>query len=59
MQIRLLTDLTDAEVHDLGRTAAEQGEGVNDVNPFTAGTHAHTAFAEAFRERSADLQLAG
>ena len=59
MHIRSLSKLTDAEVRDLGRHAAERGERVEDVNPFTAGTHAHTVFAEAFHEREADLQPAG
>lgn len=58
-QIKSIHTLTDTEVRDLAAHAAERGERVEDVNPFTAGTHAHTVFAEAFHEREADLQPAG
>ena len=58
MHIKPLADLTDAEIHELGSCAAERGERIEDVNPFTAG-HAHDLFEEAFRQREAELQPAG
>jgi len=57
-QIKPLASLSDAEITELACAAAERGECVSDVNPFTAG-HARTLFEKAFRQRAADLQPLG
>ncbi len=57
--VKPLGSLTDHEIHELAVCAAERGERIEDVNPFTAGTHAHARFEQAFRQREADLQPAG
>jgi len=60
-QVKPLASLTDAEVTELASAAADRGECVSDVNPFTARTHKrlHALFEQAFRQRAADLQPAG
>lgn len=58
MQVRPLSSLTDAEVHDLATHAAERGERVEDANPFPAHAPHHAVFAAAFAQRAADLQPA-
>lgn len=59
--VKPIADLTDGEVRELAVCAAERGERIEDVNPFTGSTHArlHALFEKAFREREADLQPAG
>lgn len=56
--VKPIDSLTDAEIRDLARAAAERGERIEDVNPFTAA-HARRTYEQAFREREADLQPAG
>ena len=58
MHIRPLSQLTDIEVDDLARAAADRGEALDAENPYPAGTDQHTRFARAYRDRTRDLQPA-
>lgn len=53
--IKPLSALTREEIAELGHLAAERGEAVEDVNPFTSGTHEATTFERSYRARSTEL----
>lgn len=56
MHIRPLSQLTDREIGEIARAAADRGESHEHANPFQLGTTQRTTFERAFQEREACLQ---
>lgn len=56
MHIRPLAQLSDREIGELARAAADRGEAHDGANPYDAGTAQRAAFKRAYEERERDLQ---
>ena len=55
MHVTSIDRLSNAQIHDLARHAAERGERLEDANPFALGTPQRLSFDSAFRVCARDL----
>lgn len=56
MHVKPISALTTREIRDLAVHAAERGERIKDVNPFSRRSVGRAVFSRAFARRAAELR---